>query len=83
MKIRIRIFFQTTITITQAIITTIIHLFSNTYFKEADTPTFVFSTQEPKNHTEEGSLSESRVVAPIANLILSYNSLYGKRKFKN
>ena len=33
--------FWTTITITQAIITTIIHLFSNTYFKEADTPTFV------------------------------------------
>ena len=39
--------------------------------------------QEPKNHTEEGSLSESRVVAPIASLNLSYNSLYGKRKFKN
>ena len=37
----IRIFFQITITITQAIIITIIYLFLNTYFKEVDTPTFV------------------------------------------
>ena len=36
--------FWTTIITTQAIITTITHLFSNT-FKEADTPTFVIQTQ--------------------------------------
>jgi hypothetical protein len=55
----------------------------NTYFKEADTPTFVIQPQEPKNHTEEGSLSKSWVVVPIASLNLSYNSLYGKRIFQN
>ena len=40
--------FWITITTTQAIITTITHLFSNT-FKEADTPTFVIQTQELQN----------------------------------
>ena len=52
---------------------TFMYSFSNTYFKEAGSPTFVFKHTEPKNHTDEGSLSENQVVAPISSLNLSYN----------
>ena len=71
LKIQIRIFFWTTITITQAIITTIIHYFQTLILRRLTHLPLYLNIQEPKNHTEEGSLSESRVVAPIASLILS------------
>lgn len=71
LKIQIRIFFELLSPSHKPSSLLSYIYFQNTYFKEADTPTFVIQPQEPKNHTEEGSLSESRVVAPIASLILS------------
>ena len=76
-RVQIRIFFQN-----QIIITShhhhyhhITHLFLNHFIQEADTPSFVFKSQELKNHTDEGSLSKSRVVVALLASLNQSNKL--------